>query len=80
MMPLLVSELTAKLIMPFLCAFGTHTYKKEKPCPLGRKTGLACEYDMVQAPTKRGYATTFRAPSMVFTPLSVSPLAGSRNV
>ena len=38
MMPLLVSELTAKLIMPILSALCASTYKKEKPCPWGRKT------------------------------------------
>jgi len=29
---------STKLIMPFLSALCASTYKKEKPCPLGRKT------------------------------------------
>jgi len=31
MMLLLVSELPYKTLIPFLCALGTNTYKKEKP-------------------------------------------------
>ena len=31
-MLLLVSKFPDKIPTPFLCAFGTHTYKKEKPC------------------------------------------------
>ena len=41
---------------------GTLTYIKEKPCPRAEKQYSLCEYDTVQAPTKRSYATTFRAP------------------
>jgi len=34
MMFLLICEHPAKPIIPFLCAFGTYTHKKEKHCPL----------------------------------------------